>query len=512
MICMTKKWYDIIIDSILESKTDVLFIVDHANMIEFPKLKEDLAKRFTKIVSYENELKLRRTIRDTIRDKEKILVVFRDKKCIPFDLFSTYATIEIDINSIFPLLNTDVLLQVPFDNYQEIYKEYLAFKKDRYDRLSESETRTFINNLLSSETIEERKKALELLESLKGLLTGPLTDYKIWGIISRTFGELKYLIDDKDLNIDVEKIRVEMSNKFKDYVLKYYENLIYSPNSLIHSNLLDIVFNDPDEKNALIAFDCMGFEEWNVIKDYLEKRTNLAYDIKYSFTMLPSETSYSGNALFGGLTPKRIKELEFINNIHWKNEESLFKYSLNKRMGIEKNLIYFKRCLDPRNMEIDLNSLNDYNAIGIFFSFIDRFTHQDLMNKSRLIQNISMHLKDSNLDVFIKSLLKQGFRVFFVSDHGSVFCRGNGISVKGDLVDSKAKRYLIVDKKELLEEYKTDNSEIFQFKNLIGDEFILLLFGNNMFAGRNDEGLTHGGISVEEMIVPLIEVKYNDRF
>jgi len=509
---MTKNWYDIIIDQIFASKTDVLFIVDPVNIIEFSKVKEILNKRFIKILKYENELKLRRTIRDVIRGKEKILVVFRDKKSIPFDLLSTYATIEIDINTIFPLLNAGVLLQFPFDYYQEIYKEYNDLKKDRYDRLSESETGIFINNLLSSETIEERKKALELLESLKGSLNGPLTDYNIWGAISRTFGELKYLIDGNDLNIDLEQIGIEISNKFKDYVLKYYEDLIYSSNSLIHSNLLDIVFNNPDEKNALICFDCMGFEEWNVIKDYLEKRTNLAYDIKYSFTMLPSETSYSGNALFGGLIPKSIKELEFINKIHWKNEESLFKYSLNKRMNIDESLIYFKRCLDPRDIKIDFNSLNDYNAIGIIFSFIDRFTHQDLMNKSKLIQNISMHLKDSNLDIFIKSLLKQGFRVFFVSDHGSVFCRGNGINVKGDLVDSKAKRYLIVDKKELLEEYKTDNSEIFQFKNLIGDDFLLLLFGNNMFARRNDEGLTHGGISVEEMVVPFIEVKQNGRF
>ena len=507
MIYMTKNWYDIIIDQIFASKTDVLFIVDPVNIIEFSKVKEILSKRFTKILKYENELKLRRTIRDVIRGKEKILVVFRDKKSIPFDLLSTHATIEIDINTIFPLLNAGVLLQFPFDYYQEIYKEYNDLKKDRYDRLSESETGIFINNLLSSETIEERKKALELLESLVGLLNAPLTDHNTWGIISRTFGELKYLIDSNDLNIDIEKLRIEIRDQFKDYVLKYYENLIYSPNSLIHSNILDVVFNNPDEKSALICFDCMGFEEWNVIKDYLEKRIDLEYNVMYSFSMLPSETSYSGNALFGGLTPKRIKELEFINNIHWRNEESLFKYSLSKRMDIDDNLIYFKRCVDPRNIEIDLNSLNDYSAIGTVFSFVDRFTHPDLMNKSRLIQNIRMQLKDSNLDNFIKSLLKQGFRVFFVSDHGSTFCRGNGINVKRDLVDSKAKRYLIADKKELLEEYKTDNSEICQFKNLIGDDFLLLLFGNNMFAMKNDEGLTHGGISVEEMVVPFIEVK-----
>jgi len=506
MIDMTENWYDKIIDPILTSKTDILFIVDPINVIEFPKVKEILSKRFTKILKYENELKLRRGI----RDKEQILVVFRDEKYIPFDLLSTYATIEIDLDNIFPLLNTEVLLQFSFDDYQEIYKRYIDLKKAIYDRLSNSETSAFINSVLSSKTIKERKKAQKLVESLVNLLKEPLTDYNAWGTISQTFGELKYLVDGNDLNIDIEEIRIEIGNKFKDYVLKYYEDLIYSSKSPIHSNLLNIVFKNPDEKNALICFDCMGFEEWYVIKDYLEKRVNLVFDEKYSFSMLPSETSYSGNALFGGLTPKKIKELGFINNIHWKNEESLFKYSL-KEMDFDSNLIYFKRCGDPKNIDVDLNSLNDYNAIGIVFSFVDRFTHSSLMNKSRLIQDINIYLKNSNLDDFIKSLLKQGFRVFFTSDHGSIFCKGNGVNVKEDLVNSKAKRYLIVDKKELLEEYRTDNSEIIQFRHLIGDSFLLLLFGNDMFARKNDEGLTHGGISIEEMVVPFIEAKYNDR-
>jgi len=505
---MTETWYKKLINPILELKTDVLFLIDPADISQFPKVREYLNKRFAKITKYENELKLRRAI----RDNEQILVIFCDKQNIPFDLLSSFATVEIDINSIFPLLNKELLFQYSFDDYQEIYKEYFNFKKNKYDRLSEAETREFINGVLSSETIKKRGKVLELIDSLQDILKGVLADSNTWGTISQAFGELKYLVDDNDLNTDIEELRIEISNKFKEYVLRYYENLIYSTNSFIHSNLIDIVFNNQDEKNAFICFDCMGFEEWNVIKDYLKKRIKFEYITKYSFSMLPSETSYSGNALFGGLTPKRIKGLEFINNIHWKNEESLFKYRLNKRMSIDDNMIYFRRCIDPRNIEIDLDSLNDYNAIGIIFSFVDRLTHPDLMNKSKLIQNIRMHLKDSNLDIFIKSLLVQGFNVYFVSDHGSTFCKGNGINVKKDLVDLRAKRYLLIDKKELLEEYMSNDSEIIQFKNLIGDDYLLLLTGDNMFAGKNEEGLTHGGVSVEEMIVPLIEVRYNDRF
>jgi len=508
MIYMTKMWYDKIIDSVFASKTDVLFIIDSANLTDFSKIRESLSKKFSIVVAYENELKLRRILREKNR---KTLIIFRDKKDIPFDLLSIHATIEVDINDIFPLLNKEVLPGYPFDYYQEIYREYIEFKKDRYDRLSKSETSVFIDRILSSETIKEREKALELIDSLNELSGKPLIDCDTWGSISQIFGELMYLIEGNNLNIDVEKIKLDLNNKFTEYVLNYYEDLIYSTNSLINSNILGLVFGNPDEKNALICFDCMGFEEWNVIKEYLEKRMDLDFDIKYSFSMLPSETNYSGNALFAGLTPKNIRNLEFINEIHWRNEGGLFKHCINKRIGIDSNLVYFQRCVDARDIKIDYSSAGDYSAIGLVFSFVDRIVHANLMDKSRLIYNIRMHLEKSNIDEFIRSLLYQGFRVYFVSDHGSIFCKGIGVNVSRDLVDSKAKRYLFSDKKELLEEYKTENSKIIQLKNMIGENYLLLLTGNSMLAGRNDEGLTHGGISVEEMVVPFVEVKCNDR-
>jgi len=180
MIHMTKMWYDKIIDSVSVSKTDVLFIVDPANLTDFSKVRESFNRKFTTVVAYENELKLRRILREKNR---KTLIIFRDKKDIPFDLLSIHATIEVDINDIFPLLNKEVLLGYSFDYYQEIYTEYLEFKKDKYDRLSESETSVFIDEILSSETIKERKKALELIDLLNELLKKPLTNCNTCGSV-----------------------------------------------------------------------------------------------------------------------------------------------------------------------------------------------------------------------------------------------------------------------------------------------------------------------------------------
>ena len=101
MIHMTKMWYDKIIDSVSTAKTDILFIVDTAKLTDFSKAMESLSKTFTTIVAYENELRLREILREK---NQKALIIFRDKKDIPFDLLSIHATIQVDINDIFPLL------------------------------------------------------------------------------------------------------------------------------------------------------------------------------------------------------------------------------------------------------------------------------------------------------------------------------------------------------------------------------------------------------------------------
>lgn len=500
-------WYDGIIASILALKLDIVFIVDPIKLMGFSKIRDILNKYYSRIIEFENELKLRKVLREK---SYKILVIFQDKKDIPFDLLSIYATIEVDLNNIFPLLDIGPLCRISFDNYQIIYERYNELKK-RYDRLSEMETNKFIENILSSKTIKEEKRAKDLINILNEFLTKTLTDKNIWGAISQIFGELMFLIHENNLNIDIKEIKFKINREFKEFVLKYYEDLMYSANCLIHFNILDLIFENPNQKTALICFDCMGFEEWNVVKRYIENRVNMEFNIRYSFVMLPSETNYSGNALFAGLTPKKIRELDYINKISWRNEERLFNSALNGRLGIEKNQIYFKRCVEPTEIDIHFDSFSDYQVIGLVFSLIDRLTHANLMDKISLIKNLQMHFEKSNILECIQSLLTQGFRVYFISDHGSTHCKGNGIHVNKVMIDTNAKRYLLGPKKELLEEYKTADSEIIQLKNMIGDDYLLLLTGDNMFSGKNDTGLTHGGISLEEMVVPFIEVKQHDR-
>jgi hypothetical protein len=218
--------------------------------------------------------------------------------------------------------------------------------------------------------------------------------------------------------------------------------------------------------------------------------------------MLPSDTSFSRTALFSGLLPVHIDELNMKN----KTEEKLFKESLRRNFNISESDIYFQRCSGPDEIPEDY-AFEDYQAVGIIFSFIDEFVHGKNMNKSLIIGLLEKYLEQTQLEKIIQSLLNKGYYVYFSSDHGNILAKGNGTRPSRDLFESRSRRYLKSAHQNILAEYVTPQSLLIQLKETIGDEYLLLLADNSMFNTKGKTGLTHGGISLEEVVIPFIEVK-----
>lgn len=492
---MTELWYEKITDLILGPKSDILFIVDPDNLCKVPEIMEIIQKSYPLILDFESDLKLR----SHLRKEDKMLVIFKDNLQIPYHLLSKYANIEIGINDIFLLLDHKVLSSIPSENYQAIYTEYKKNEENMFDKLSKEETEDFIIKMPKPDYDVNQINALKSL--LKEFIDKDNIEMNEWGTISSLLGEIMFISHKKDLENEFEKLKRKINSKFSDFVNLGYEDMLFYPNYQLNSNLLNIISEDND-KFALICFDCMGFEEWNILKRYLIDKIEVNFEIGHSFSILPSETLHSRLPIFSGLLPIELIEK---NTFNLSYEEKLFKKAINKNLEISESDIHYEKCEDPSKISINYNSMHDFNVLGFIFTFIDELTHKAI-DKRFLIEDIGMYLEKSNLDNFIQSLINQDFKIYLCSDHGSIHAKGNGISVSRDLVDTKARRYL-KGIKELLEEYKTDNSIIKQFRNILGEEYLLLLIEDNMFSRKHISGLTHGGLSVEEVVVPFIEVK-----
>lgn len=486
-------WYEKLIKSILDTNADVLFVVDPNNLLNFSEVKNSLKHRYS-LDEFQSEIGLRRILRC---DHGKYIVKFKDINQIPYDLLSSYANIAISVQNIFSLLNIDALSSVSPDHYQEVYEKYCSEKGRIYDRLSYDETKTFLDSLIFKENLEKRERSLILLEKLNEVIPAEEIGYNTWGYISGLFGELNYLIDSGSVEIDLTDLKLSIQQKFKDFVLNQYQNMVFDNETPLNSNILHFIFEKTP--TALICFDCMGFEEWNVLKDYL--KDNMQFNEKFSFSMLPSDTGFSRTALFSGKLPLQLNGLSPTD----RKEEKLFKGSLNKNFKIEESDIYFKRCVSPD--EIPENyAFEDFKAVGIIFSFIDEFVHGKNMNKSLVIALMEKYLVQTKLDNLIKSLLDKGFSVYLSSDHGNVFATGNGKRPPKNLFNSRSRRYLKSEYKNIIEEYLTEDSFSLQLKDMLDDDYLLLLNGDSMFNSNGHSGLTHGGSSIEEVVIPFIEV------
>jgi hypothetical protein len=151
----------------------------------------------------------------------------------------------------------------------------------------------------------------------------------------------------------------------------------------------------------------------------------------------------------------------------------------------------------------------DCDYVGIIFNLVDEVAHGSVRVKDKGVmqQTLLNLLSESELDRLIKRFLELEYEVYLTADHGSIWCAGNGITAEKYLVDDKARRALVYPNRLLGEEFAR-GKELLLYENMsvTGDKVLLFPRGREMFASAGTTAVTHGGIHIEEVIIPFVEV------
>lgn len=245
------------------------------------------------------------------------------------------------------------------------------------------------------------------------------------------------------------------------------------------------------EKIALLCFDCLGWAEWFLLKDFISN-LNLVAEEKQMFAMLPSVTSVSRSAIFHG-----SRDVYNITSPGRNDEAKSFQDFFSS-----KQTKYF-----TEQDEISENTLLGYNYISILYTFFDDLCHSaqfppNEKTKELYFDAVQSYLAKSQVINHLQTLLSNGFAIYCCSDHGSVVAVGNGQKVEKYLLDSFAKRACVI---------SNSSSELTEFKKMqipfVDDKIMVLPEGRTMFTTKGYVEINHGGISVEEAIVPYIKLK-----
>jgi len=390
-----------------------------------------------------------------------------------------YSLFPIDIE--YPLaqsLSTDNLIAL------------LCFYSDsgRTNLITESNIK---NELVASEKHQKEINCAALKDKILVLLQQTINHYDEILEMGRLWGEYIYLCHEIEINPDdilLKTIDEKIENAVLEGCLKHSGH--GSSNNLKTVNKIRAHIKQKNKtKIALICFDGMGVAEWKLLEKYLTP-LGLNFSEKYLFALIPTMTSISRSAIYYG-TYDSVYYLASIN------EEKQFSNYFKNRF-----------CRFYREGEIkNEDSVLGVEIVSVIYNFFDDLAHDTKLppveqTKTIYFKNVLSYLEKSRIKDELLLLQNLGYSIFFCSDHGSVVAKGNGQKIDKYLKKQSCKRAILISKSELVNSYDANQYEI----PLVTDKITLLAKGRTMFASKKETKISHGGITLDELIVPFVEI------
>jgi hypothetical protein len=277
-----------------------------------------------------------------------------------------------------------------------------------------------------------------------------------------------------------------------------------------------------------IVVDCMRLDQWMLVEPMVAEFYNIQRH--YYMSLLPSATPFARNALFSGMFPDDIHRL--YPDTYEGDEGSLNKYE--DRL-LSENLARNGVRLDqtPKFIKINDNTqgeelarrasdYSDSQLVTFVFNFLDILVHGRSSNvilkeiagsEAAFRMLMKTWFTHSPLFTMLKAFAQRGFTVVITSDHGSMLCR-RGTMAHGRKDTSTNLRYKYGDNlkgepKEAVIIKKPQEWRLPAFTlgttYLIAREDFYFVYPNNFneMVRRFTNSFQHGGISIEEMIVPV---------
>lgn len=418
------------------------------------------------------------------------------KECIPL-IINSSGECPTFIKSKFDVVNfgwDDTPIELSASLYGEISMEELVSllnisEKKQLGVITEKNYRTLIRDY----ELEESQNKVNSYESdIAELANSATTAHelielgKIWGnYIYECYKNNRAPSEHLTKQVDATSRRIVLDGEVSNLFYGHEKNITTVDKTLAH------IETTGHDKIALVCFDGMGWAEWCLLQDYL-KKNRIYCKPKGVVALIPTTTSISRKAIFSG-----EYELGF----------------MNKSLDDKKN---FKKYYDGKKLysnflkEGDLNedSFLGIDRVAIIYNVFDEIAHHTefpstVNDKSLFFNTASAYLEKSTIADELKLIQQEGFQIYFCSDHGSVSGIGNGDKIDKYLIDDVTKRAILADQTVLLEKY----SHYGQYKvPMVKDKVAILANDRELFAYKGFKAISHGGVTVEELIVPFVEV------
>ncbi|MCB0837996.1 MAG: bifunctional response regulator/alkaline phosphatase family protein [Bacteroidetes bacterium] len=288
------------------------------------------------------------------------------------------------------------------------------------------------------------------------------------------------------------------------------------------------------ESVFFILVDCLRYDQWKAFEPIISELFYIQSEQAY-YGILPTATQYARNAIFSGMMPLEISQ-RFSK--YWLNDdedggknnfEAEFFQELVSRHRLNIKTSYHKIITneDGKNLADNIHNLfnNDLNVI--VYNFIDLLSHsrtemniiRELAPNEAAYRSISRSwLEFSPLLSVLKTLSKRNVRIILTTDHGTIRVK-RPTKIIGDRTTTTNLRYkqgknLNYDEKDkhlftvrnpkdaFLPQSHVSSTYVFAME----DHFFAYPNNYNYYVNHYKDTFQHGGISMEEMIIPIVDL------
>ena len=325
----------------------------------------------------------------------------------------------------------------------------------------------------------------------------------------------------------------DANSNFAKFIRRNYEDWLKDDSHPLMSHELfkKKVFPllDKGEKVAFILIDNFRLDQWKTVQPLLTEYFDISEDL-YT-TILPTSTQYARNAIFAGLMPLQISKMfpdlwvdedeDEGLNIH---EQDLIRTQLERFRRKEK--FTYTKLNDSSSGEKFLTKMNEFKEIPLnvlVLNFIDMLSHarteskmiRELANSDAAYRSLteSWFRHSSSLDIFRK-FADMGFKLIITTDHGTIRV-DNPIKVVGDKNTNTNLRYKVG------KNLKYNPKQVYEMKDpskfglpspnlsstfiyACNEDFFSYPNNYNYYVQYYTGTFQHGGISLQEMLVPLV--------
>ena len=351
------------------------------------------------------------------------------------------------------------------------------------------------------------------------------------------FWEMELATTDSNMTDMLQMQKEEANLTFAKFVRKNYEEWITNPDArpLMSPDIFKrCVFPrlSAGRKVLLLVLDNCRFDQWRMLSAELSDDFDIEENLYYS--ILPTATQYARNAIFAGLMPLQIKEM--YPNL-WVDEEEDEGKNLNEEELIRQQLARYRR-----RETFTYHKVNDSGAMDkilggfsamaahplnvLVINFIDILSHarteskmvRELAGSESAYRSITLSwFRHTPIKDLFRRLASEDFDILITTDHGSIRVN-TPTKVVGDRNVNTNLRYklgknLSYNPKEVYE-VKQPKKLLLPQPNLstayifaTGARFFAYPNNYNYYVQYYKDTFQHGGISMEEMLIPLISLK-----